>query len=312
MDENISPQNQTPTSPNVPVPPKAPELSSLRTYEGDVQAVLAQKKTSAASIILAENKKKQEQTSSLNQAEEPTQWGMKIVMIIGIFVLIIGGISGAYYLYSKSPLAPTEIAIATPKTSQSLVPTDTHSVILLTSTTTANILSQIDLEIAKPQSAGTIKEIILAQTQGATMVRIPTSDMLKIMKISPPDLLTRSLTPNWMLGEYVDDTGTRSLFVIVTNDFFQNTFAGILQWESSMADDIKQYLGPYISSSSFTIRGKFEDRIIKNKDVREYRTDTGTLLFLYSFIDSPRLIITNNEAVITEIMARLEKQTYVR
>ena len=61
-----------------------------------------------------------------------------------------------------------------------------------------------------------------------------------------------------------------------------------------------------------TIRGKFEDRIVKNKDVRAFRTDAGTTLFLYSFIDNTHLVVTSNENTLAEILSRLEKQSFVR
>jgi hypothetical protein len=66
---------------------------------------------------------------------------------------------------------------------------------------------------------------------------------------------------------------------------------------------LKQYL---------TIRGKFEDRIIKNKDVRAFRTDEGTILFLYSFIDNTHLVVTDKESTLAEILTRLEKQSFIR
>jgi hypothetical protein len=75
----------------------------------------------------------------------------------------------------------------------------------------------------------------------------------------------------------------------------------------STTTDSGQPVVPY-----FTLRGQFEDKIIKNKDVREFITVDGKALFLYSFIDNERLVITSNEETLAEIITRLENGSYVR
>ena len=64
--------------------------------------------------------------------------------------------------------------------------------------------------------------------------------------------------------------------------------------------------------SYFALRGAFEDRILKNKDVRAFRTDDGAILFLYSFIDNSHLAIASDEATLIEVLTRLEKQALIR
>jgi hypothetical protein len=136
-----------------------------------------------------------------------------------------------------------------------------------------------------------------------------------------------------MLGEYSDANGNKDLFVVVTHNFFQNAFAGMLSWENVMADDLKQFFGntkpvqtTNITSNTtststptktawqpyFTLLGHFSDGIIKNKDAREFRTDTGNVIFLYSFIDNTKLVITSREGTLAEIITRLEQQAFIR
>jgi len=62
------------------------------------------------------------------------------------------------------------------------------------------------------------------------------------MDTGTPDIVLRALSDDWMLGVYADPNGTKTVFVVATVDYFQNAFAGMLQWESVMADDLKQYL----------------------------------------------------------------------
>ena len=60
------------------------------------------------------------------------------------------------------------------------------------------------------------------------------------------------------------------------------------------------------------IQGQFIDRIIKNKDVREFVNEENQILFLYSFINNDKLIIARDEATLSEIISRLEKQAFSR
>ena len=70
---------------------------------------------------------------------------------------------------------------------------------------------------------------------------------------------------------------------------------------------VNDFVSPYT-----TIRGQFVDKYIKTKDIREFRSSDGTVLFYYTFIDNNRLLFAADEGLVSEIMARLEKQAFVR
>ncbi len=344
----------------------------LRTYEGDVAEIMSHRKISTASIAIAENKK-QEGEEKLVTHEEPSHAGRKIAVVVLSIIFIFGGIAGAYYLFTISALAPAPITTPQQQASVSIIPSNNQVTVTVDTQNISTTLSRIQSEISKTQPSNTIKELIpAAKKSGSALTRLTTAEMIDVVDITAPDILTRSLTKDWMLGVYNDPNNEKSVFVVVTSNFFQNTFAGMLQWESVMADELKQYLYPtepagisnkdaqkdsgalpYVnplndlsgilpSTASSTkatstpttpkttskasttldaaaplrsfvsIRGKFEDRIIKNRDVREFRTDAGVVLFLYSFIDNSHLVITSKESTLSEILSRLEKQGYLR
>ncbi|MEK7609922.1 MAG: hypothetical protein AAB470_02260 [Patescibacteria group bacterium] len=360
------------------------EIKPIRTYESDVADVMSHKKTSRASIAIAESNKKDGGETISNI--ETSRAGKKILLTLLSLIFVGGGVIGAYYLYTISPLAPAKFITPQQKIIPSIIPRDSQVIITLGDNLPVSIQSKIQTEIDKTQALETIKEIIFANKDSTgSLARISGPGMIEMMDIGAPDTVLRSLTADWMLGVHNNIDNKKTIFVVVTTNFFQNTFSGMLQWESVMADDIKQYLYPIalkgianISSENvstdtkkvdpladlnsilpgapapltttstttssnvskqvkkiatstnvtqtsstttdltpplqpyFTLRGKFEDRIVKNKDVREFRTDTGTTLFLYSFIDNSHLIITGNEATLSEILTRLEKQSLIR
>lgn len=372
-------QNMPTEAPIVPPhPPLAEnymrEIKPMRTYEGDVAEAMSHKRTSTASIAIAESKKQEgEERIGNEEVATPSHAGKKITMFTIGLVLIGGGAFGAYYLYSKSALAPVARVISQPKAPPSLVPTTNQAVLTVDIQNPKLVLNQITNEINKTQAPDTVKELVIAEKDSSgNLFRVPAQDMIKAFDINVPDILSRSLTNNWMLGVYADQNNNKSVFAVFTTNFFQNTFAGMLQWENVMADDLKQYIysssidgisnelesgnvlitpnvldsvdsslprtgtttststtlvknatnTPALTSSSteiveplkkyFTIHGKFEDRIVKNKDVRAFRADNGDILFLYSFIDNTHLVITDKESTLAEILTRLEKQAFIR
>jgi hypothetical protein len=338
------------------------QLKPLRTYESDVADLLNRRGTSALTIALAESKKKTGDDVLADTPEESSNTGKKIFISLLSLILIGGGTIGAYYLYSISPLAPQPAPTQVAEAPDSLIPHDSQTFIELKTVGQNEVKNKINTELAKDQAPNSIKEIIFTTIEknncindnctGVTPTRIPAQTMLNTMKIPAPDMVARSLASDWMLGIYSNGVGNKSIFVVTTNNFFQNTFAGMLQWENTMPDDLKSFLmadtfinvpittnNPVVASSSsknigtssvatgsttatttpypsiqtyITIRGKFIDKIIKNKDIREYQDPNGKTIFLYSFISQNMMVVATDENLIPEIMNRLEKRSYMR
>ena len=359
-----------------------PSIKPVRTYEGDVANVLSRRKTSATTMALAESKRKdgverigsnqskgeesdQKSFTSANSdsTDSSSSSGTKMLIVAISILLIGGGIFGGYYLYSKSVLAPsTQGTPITTSTRVPLVPADSQTFLSIDNLSRVEILANISKELKKTQIPNTVRELILTQTTksptgGSQVVQVSAQDMITLLQINVPNMLERSLTSSWMLGIYSDNSGSISYFVVLTNNFFQNSFAGMLQWESIMADDLKQYIDtssvqgigntavitplpitnatttgtstststsrvatstPFIQISTptlspyLTLRGKFVDRIVNNEVVREFQTNEGQTLFIYTFTDNTRLVFAGNEQAISEIMIRLEKAAHVR
>ncbi len=306
-------EKKNPETPQNEVPQKA-----LRTYESDVADVLAHKNISTTKIAIAEKVRQtgKESIGSSKIFRDESVDGSnssllkKISTALASLLIIILGIGGAYYLYTLSPLAGQPASQPTTPIVTSIVPSDSkiNLNMVLSTITASNILGAIQSEFAKPQSASTIKEIILTQTLNNQKFRVNITDMLSKMGINPPDMLVRSLSNDWMLGVDADSQGNKNIFVDVTVNYFQNAFAGMLQWESTMTDDLKSYF----PGNNTIIHGSFTDRIVKNKDVREFVTSDGQTLFLYSFIDNSHLIITSSESALSDVLVHLEQKAFMR
>lgn len=295
---------------------------SIRTYESDVAEALSKKKTTVASMVIAENSKGSD--SSVIGSKEKSNFGKNFIKVILSLIFISAGALGAYLLYQKSPLAKQEVAKQESKV-PSVVSANAQKVVALNSLNKKSLTAFLNTNLTRYDiPEGEIYEIIPAiTTEASTTIKLGAKRFIEIAGFDITDTLKRSITDRWMLGVYSTD-GKKVPFIILTNDFFQNAYAGMLKWESTIADefiDIFNYrnIAYRIDDTStstittyFNIKGSFEDKIIRNRDVRQFRTQYGDLLILYTFIDKNTILITNSEAVIPEIIDRIEKQTYIR
>lgn len=289
---------------------------SIRTYESDLADVMSKKQTSTASIAIAESKKREElaRKSVADGAAElqSAPWksyGKQIIFGFLGLIFIASGAYGGYYLYEQSALAKPYV---TPKAivAPTLIPYDEQSPLAVNAQmTSGELISKIYSQINKTQTTyGKIFQILLTSTS----TPVTASSFMRQTESNMPDVIERSLTDRWMFGFYSEGSGEKTPFIALSTDFFQNVFAGMLAWENTMPNDLSALLNYKQGSAYFNVHGSFIDKVIKNRDVREYVSDDGKVFILYSFIDKGTLIITTTESAFIAAIDHIEKQTYVR
>lgn len=281
-------------------------IDNLRTYEGDVADNIKNKNTSILTMAIAESERgggTKSITSSTN-----SNIGKNISMVIASILLIAGGIYGGYYLYSISPLAVVPIKQDT--RTPSIINSDIQKVILIKEFNSGELIKTMSGQFGTlTNDKNVLTEFILNKTVASTTSRVTGKDFIQLIDFNITDTLKRSLTDKWMVGMYsVDEQGFEQNlpFIILTTDFFQNAFAGMLKWEDTLPQEMGAVFG-YSPSS-----GRFVDKVIMNRDIREYVTGSGETLFLYTFIDKDTILMTTSEAIVPIVLERIEKQTYVR
>lgn len=276
--------------------PKIILQKPIRTYESDIAEALARGKTSVTSMVIAENKKVNN-ISSISSTEIPKSNISKKIFYTLLSLIFIGaGFGGGYYLYLKSPLSIPSPTVTNTKI-PSLISLDIQKI--LPKANIGKILSNESIQNGK-----TI-EYILTQNIGSTTVKISSVNFIESSNLTPPDALKRSLTGRWVLGTY-DMNDIRSSFIILSTDFFQNAYSGMLKWETVMPNEMATIF-------NYTYRkGKFEDKVVLNRDIRQYRSEMNEILLLYSFIDKDTLVITDSEATLKMIIEKIEKQNFIR
>ena len=157
--------------------------------------------------------------------------------------------------------------------------------------------------------------IYLTTTSTSTTRKILNSnDFIKLAGFKMPDIIKRTILPDFMVGMF--SFGENFPFIIFRSSYFENAYAGMLDWEKDLEKDVQvlfrlsgyENSGNILSELSAPNTKKFEDLVIVNKNVRLIRNEKGEIILLYAIIDKETIIITVNERTFKEIVDRLNKE----
>ncbi|MCX6716080.1 MAG: hypothetical protein NT077_03640 [Candidatus Taylorbacteria bacterium] len=304
------------------VPPtnNVPTLKNIRTYESDVADVLAHRGSSKTSIAIAESARRGEGQTLGNaptgtEPSSSSHFVSKLLLVLISLILIGAGVIGGYYLYAKSPLGTKPPEVIETTTPQAIIPFESQAIINIDGLNKGSILNTVKAEMGKPQKPSSVKDIVLTETKEGVTYRASALEMAYIMEIGVPDIISRTLVPEWMLGIYTGPDGSKSAFVIAKTNLFQNAFSGMLAWENAIPENLKNFItSNNVDEGTFTPapKGTFKDQIVKNKDVRAFVTENEQTLLVYSFIDNSTLVVAANNDVLGTIISRLENKAFVR
>jgi hypothetical protein len=292
--------------------PESDDLSSLRqirTYQGDVADALKNQGESVMSIRRAELVKRGDgdEFAQRPTPQEEIEKGSRnkiILLIIGTILLLALGGLGVWYAYNgyKAKTA-LPVVVVTPNafiSTDSSVDVDASGLARDTFISAFNDLKNGDIKNAS------IKQIQLRRGIATTTLST-TAEFLNIINTKAPSSLVRAFNPLFMLGVIgdTDASSTPHTFVLVKLDSYENTFPRMLSWEQDMGGDLLPLFASSSVATNFPTDTKFVDVTIQNKDARALKDSTGNTVLLYSFFDNNMLIITDNEASLKTLVARL-------
>ncbi|MDE2188138.1 MAG: hypothetical protein KGJ35_00210 [Patescibacteria group bacterium] len=300
---------------------------ALRTLEGDIQEAIQKKNASAASMVLSEKRVKSNVPAETNTESQGSR--KKIFITIMSIALVLMGLGGAYVLYLYSPLSVRVPTVPQQTAVPSIFGANEQKTLDFSGLNRGGVQTAVKNVLSKvgTNTAGSILQIIPVTTDNGSTANgkpvatiVPITDFLTMTGMSVPDILFRSLDTNWMLGVY-NDNGTAAPFIVLSDNFFQNAYAGMISWEKGMPDNLSLIFPsveqPVISGTStvaqyFDIQGTWKDGVISNKDIRLFTRQDGNELIMYSFVDPGIIVITTDSHALSEIINRLEKQSFTR
>jgi hypothetical protein len=290
--------------------PNKNNLKTVRTYMSDMADTVRENEISVIKVALAEQNKNAREDLYRKAEGSPVK---KIIWIIGGVILMAGAIYGAYYFLKQKQIKEIPQQIIREK---SIISYDETSSIDLTNEN--EFINKIKTEKSIPgtikNKTGSIKFISLSKEIDGVKEKILIQDFFNGMKFTAPSSFIRSLSDSYMVGTYTKDSSevasitdsTPKLFMIFKSKDYEFSYAGMLEWESTMPGDM---LGLYELNTTDTKlalnKRLFKDVIISNKDSRVLYNENEKPILYYLFADKDTIIITDSIDAIKEISSRL-------
>jgi hypothetical protein len=325
------PSTLTGAAPTQPAEAPVPStLKPIRTFQDDIAQRVQKRDTSVVSIVSAEqDRQNADRIESARTKEKPersarTSYSIGTYVKIALSGLFIGvSIAGlAFFGYVALQQNTQIVADTLPE----YVFSEMQTRVDITGQSRREFMNTLLAEKEKVSlRLGAISYLYLTLTTrlpdgGERVNLLSSTEFFERVEAEVSGSLTRSLEPMMMLGVHVFD-GNQP-FLIFSVNFFENAFAGMLQWEDELQIDLAPLFGPALVTQPRPVTGtstgmiqpsapgtgQFTDEIIRNKEVRVLRNANGKIILLYGFVDRNTLVITTNEFTFAEIVTRLSSR----
>lgn len=283
--------------------PHDPSLKTLRTFKGDLEDTINDKKESKVSIITAEVKSKEEEkTKKENNSNYVSEKDIfvprkpiitkNIIYFIGALFLISASVTSFVFIYKNKP--EEKIVVS----EKSIIPYSKKEEINLSSIKKEDITEAFNLQKDKfnERELSVLKVSFLNQ-------EIPISNQIFLGNLIPsfPGDLLRSIT-DYMLG--VINASKNNLFMVIMFDDYNRVYVGMIKWENLIKNDLSAIFKVNINS--------FQDEVYKNNDLRVAKDDEGKTILVYGFVDKKIMIVAPNEEVFIVLREKYINSKLVR
>ncbi len=279
-------------------------LKTVRTYLSDMADTVRTNEISVIKVALAEQNKRDREDIYKKAEGSPFK---KTLFVIGGIILILSAIFGAYLLYQQKTNSNQSVQGQITK-EETLISYDESSSLLINDGD--DLISKINISKKDPKTSDkniSIKNIFLKQEVGNLQQNLPVEYIFSKMNFTAPSSLIRSLSGSYMIGTYTKNTTIKpSLFMIFQTKDYSYTYAGMLEWEKTIATDMFTLFEFNTAENKLKLSERqWKDIIINNKDVRVLLNEDEEPILYYLFADKSNLIITDSEDSIKEIISRL-------
>lgn len=308
---------------------------NIRTFQEDIASAIKSDNVSMIKVALAE-KKRQESQNTLIDKEAVDQTKKYVIFgVIGLVIVlcIIG--AALFTVRSLSQInEPQEQA-----TLQPLMYTEKRVAIAIDDQDNSDITKKVKRELNDPDlELGQMKGFVFTLGTGTSTREASTPEFFEQLQSHASEDLIRALSPRFLLGIY--SFNPNDFFMLIPVTSYDAAFAGMLQWEPDMENDIGSIMitrRPIVpitigtkpkttdvastsasTSSAVTLAAPqikekiWVDRVINNKDARVMVDSDGNTAMLYVFLDKDTLLITSSDKALKEVSFRLSAGRIIR
>lgn len=284
------------------------DVKTIHTYLSDMADTVRANEVSVIKIAMAEQKK-HEREDVYKKAEGT---GLtKTLFVLGGIILVLGSYFVVSYVMQKNKETNAPLTKITTTNIPQIISSDNQSIVDATQVTNSDdLINLIKPEIKKINKLDSISSIILKRVDENNQDQILTSaDFTSLLNIGAPSSLLRSLSDSYIIGTYTKpilNPGDKpSLFLMFNVTDYNIVYAGMLQWEKGMFNDLSNIFDINKTNIDEASTTQFKDIIINNKDARVLYDKNGTPVLYYIFVDKNNLVITDSDETINKITSRL-------
>jgi hypothetical protein len=318
-------------------------LKNVRTYADDLKEAVERDNVTVAKMLMAENKKKEQE--ELIEAEVSPKAPKNLLYIFLGIIFIGGGIATAGYLYleNQKELAAIEAMkkVEVVEVKSGIITTEGYQEIAIDKKYKTEIVEQVRqlqqqlTASSTVESVENVTEVVFTKGQADSKKIVPLNELLTDIESTIPSSLSRVLNPKFLFGFH--NVNGQQPMIIINITSYDIAYEGMLAWEETLPDD----LGPFFFDEKLSqvvptatemptgtstetpstileqipdqdAQRKFEDLIVKNKDVRLIKDANGKIDMLYGFIDKDTIAITTSVDTFAEIIERVKSAKLVR
>lgn len=291
-------------------------LHPLRTLRSDVEDTVKERKTSMVTVAAAEENRRASKVEVMPlNGEAPQRKKSTAFLIVSALVLLVVG--GGLLVFAFMPTKQVPIANEPQLPASTLIYADETIPLPLAGHNRTSVMN--DLVAMRENTAlslGLIREIYPTKLSTSTNLseREEIAPVLRLIAPHANDAFLRTLTEKYILGVHVFD-GNQA-FLMVTTSSYEQTFVGMVEWESDMLADLLPLFerrprprspNERLSTTSApsVINTGFVDMVIENHDARVLKDSNGNIVLLWTFINQNTLAITTNERTLAELVSRI-------
>ena len=275
----------------------------VRTFRRDVQDLVLEQGTTKTDVIIAEASRRESRGESRIVETEGSHFG-RIIFIL-LLVLAFGIGIGAYVLIgTKVNIPPASDDKARITKPLSMAPLE----IAITGSPREQIVADISIAFGKTSltSGGARAIVFLAKDADGNSLHATTKELITAISVShPSESLIRSLHEDYEYGIYSLTSLTG--YLTLHSRSYRNTFAGMLEWETNMAQDLVPIVNPWYARTNLNeLWGTtFEDERIGSIDARILRDKSGKIILAYAFFEEETLVIAGNDQTLLALIDSL-------
>lgn len=281
-----------------------PIMERVHTYREDLADIVNSDKLSLSRIAMMQDNAAQNNKSTESAPQKPK---FNILTIISTILIILSMviIGLVFWLESKGK-APVKTEAPAERY---IILSEDRELVDIDKITKTEVTASIRSTTANFKEEDSVKEIIPVTNVSGAAERASLQALLDKTNAKLPDSLKRNLYSGFFLGLY-SEKGVTYPFLITFVDSYDIAFAGMLEWEGFMRDDLSWLFDTKPRQATTTLALSFKDRIIANKDARSFEDASGKTAFFYTFLDSHTLLFAKSAGTVREVTDRLRQAKF--